>query len=178
MWLDEIVSPAASTSGVTLVSKSSCSRRNSGVPRAPLPKRKFSPTDTRPAPRRSINTCCTKSSALCSEKLRSNGITTSSSTPSPAIRSRLTGNGLISFGVASGWMTDSGWGSKVSTVVESSITARCPRWTPSKVPMATRRGSRAGLDVGERYDLHPGANTTTGWSWPSRGSAIASNRSS
>ena len=144
MWLEEIVSPAASTSGVTLVSNSEWERKNSGVPRAPLPKRKFSPTATRPAPRRSISTSCTNSSALCLEKPRSKGITTSSSTPRPAIRSRLTGKGLISLGVASGWITDSGCGSKVSTVSEPSITARCPRWTPSKVPMATRRGAERG----------------------------------
>ena len=56
MWLEETVSPAASTSGTTRVSNSSCARRNSGVPRAPLPKRKFSPTDTCSAPSRSIST--------------------------------------------------------------------------------------------------------------------------
>ena len=78
------------------------------MPRAPFPKRKFSPTETCPAPSRSSSTCCTKSSALRSEKSLSNGITTSSSTPSPAIRSRFTGKVLISFGVASGWITASG----------------------------------------------------------------------
>ena len=106
MWLEEIVSPSASTSETTRVSNSSCSARKSAVPLAPLPKRKFSPTDTRCAPSRATSTSWTNSSALCSEKPRSNGMITSSSTPSPAIRSRLTGNGLISLGVASGWITD------------------------------------------------------------------------
>ena len=69
---------------------------------------------------------------------------TSSSTPSPAIRSRLTGKGLISLGVASGWITDSGCGSNVSTVLEPRITSRWPRWTPSNVPIATLRGPDPG----------------------------------
>ena len=46
MWLDDTVSPATSTSGTTRVSNSSCERRKSAVPCAPLPKRKFSPTET------------------------------------------------------------------------------------------------------------------------------------
>ena len=86
------------------------------------------------------------SSAVSFENSLSNGITTSSSTPSPSITSRLTSNGMISFGAASGWITVSGCGSNVSTVSASSITARCPRWTPSKVPIATcrSRGSASG----------------------------------
>ena len=50
---------------------------------------------------------------------------------------------MISFGAASGWITLSGCGSKVSTVSASSITARWPTWTPSKIPIATRRGRRS-----------------------------------
>ena len=84
--------------------------------------------------------CSTKSSALRSENSRSNGMTTSSSTPRPAIRSRLIGNGMTSFGVASGRSTDIGWGSKVRTVSLPRITSRWPRCTPSKVPIATLRG--------------------------------------
>ncbi len=57
MWLEETVSPSASTSGTTRVSR--CSARNSGVPLAPLPKRKFSPTDTLPAPSLPISSCST-----------------------------------------------------------------------------------------------------------------------
>ena len=56
---------------------------------------------------------------------------------------------MISLGAASGWITESGWGSNVSTVSASPITARWPTWTPSKVPMATfrDRGSASGSDV-------------------------------
>ena len=56
----------------------------------------------------------------------SKGITTSSSTPSPSITSRFTSKGMISFGAASGLITDSGCGSKVSTVSALSITAWWP----------------------------------------------------
>ncbi len=83
------------------------------------------------------------SSGAIDENSRSNGITTNSSTPSPSITSRFTGKGMISFGAASGWMTESGCGSKVSTVSEPSITLRWPTWTPSKLPMAIFRGRGA-----------------------------------
>ena len=53
------------------------------------PKRKFSPTDTRSAPSWPISTSWTNCSALREANSSSNGITTSSSTPSPPIRSRL-----------------------------------------------------------------------------------------
>ena len=76
---------------------------------------------------------------------RSKGITTSSRTPSPSITSRFTSKGMISFGSAAGWRTSSGCGSKVSTVSAPSITAWWPRWTPSKVPIATWRGARLGV---------------------------------
>src|SRR4051794_15976115 len=80
-----------------------------------------------------------KSSAERWENSSSKWITTSSSTPSTSITSRLIASELISFGAASGRSTSSGWGSKVSTVSAPSITARWPRWTPSKVPIATSR---------------------------------------
>ena len=66
-------------------------------------------------------------------------MTTSSSTPSEAITSRLIANESSSRGSASGWITASGWGSKVSTVSAPRMTSRWPRCTPSKVPTATRR---------------------------------------
>ena len=72
-------------------------------------------------------------------------------TPSPSITSRLMSNGMISFGAASGWITCSGCGSKVSTVSASSITWRCPTCTPSK--HADRHAARARLGVGEVGDL-------------------------
>ena len=92
-----------------------------------------------PAPSFSTRTYSMKSSAVRWENSSSKGITTSSSTPSPSITSRLISGELISFGAASGRSTSSGWGSKLSTVSAPSITARWPRWTPSKVPIATSR---------------------------------------
>src|ERR1700710_275552 len=80
-----------------------------------------------------------KSSALRWENSASKWITTSSSTAIPSITSRFTSKLLISFGALSGCSTSSGCGSKVSTVSAPSITARWPRWTPSKVPIATSR---------------------------------------
>ena len=98
-----------------------------------------------------------KSSALRRAKSSSKGITTSSSTPRPSITSRLTLKGMISFGNAAGCSTSSGWGSKVSTVSASSITAWWPRWTPSKVPIATwrGRGSASGSEVTLIWAIRP-----------------------
>ena len=120
-----------------------------GSPCALAPKRKFSPTETRSAPSRSTSTSSMNSSALRWANSRSKGITTSSRTPRPSITSRLTPKGMISFGSAAGWRISSGWGSKVRTVSASSITAWWPRWTPSKVPIATwrGRGSASGSEV-------------------------------
>ena len=51
--------------------------------------------------------------------------------------------GINSLGRASGLITAIGCGSKVSTVSLPRITSRWPTWTPSKVPIATRRGGAA-----------------------------------
>ena len=101
-----------------------------------------------------------KPSAGIRENSLSNGITTSSSTPRPSITSRLTSNGMISFGAASGWITVSGCGSKVSTVSASSITAWWPLWTPSKTPIATCRSR--GFASGSLCDLDRHTRTTSG----------------
>ena len=69
---------------------------------------------------------------------RSNGISTSSSTPRPVIRSPFIESDWSSLGSASGLSTASGCGSKVSTASHPRITSRWPRCTPSKVPIATR----------------------------------------
>ena len=53
MWLEETISPSTSTSGTTRVSKRPSAASISGSPAARCPKRKFSPTDTRVACRRS-----------------------------------------------------------------------------------------------------------------------------
>ena len=57
----------------------------------------------------------------------SNGITTSSSTPSSEISSAFSSRLVSSFGAASGRTTRSGWGSNVSTVSLPAITSRWPR---------------------------------------------------
>src|SRR4051794_3854018 len=139
MCVELTISPWTSTSGTTCVSNSGRDIRNSGSPLAFFPKRKFSPTDTRAALNRSTSTSWTNSSALFEAKSRSNGIVTSSSTPSPAMMSAFTLGGLSSFGAVPGAITDCGCGSNVSTVSLPRITSRWPRCTPSKVPIATLR---------------------------------------
>ena len=76
-----------------------------GVALRLAPKRKFSPTETRLAPEPLDQDPLQNSSASIVENSLSNGITTSSETPSPSITSRLISNGMISFGAASGWIT-------------------------------------------------------------------------
>src|SRR6201994_1586255 len=136
---EETGSPSTSTIGLIRVSKSGGGAGISGVPRALAPKWKFSPIATRRAPSLPISASSMNSSALRWENSPSKRITTISSTPSPSSTSRLTSSELISFGAWSGRSTSSGCGSKVRTVSLPSITARCPRWTPSKVPIATSR---------------------------------------
>ena len=111
--VEETVSPSTSTSGTIRVSKSVRAASISGSPFALAPKRKFSPTETRSAPSRAIRTSSMNSSAGREANSRSKGMTTSSSTPRPSITSRLTRNGMISFGSAAGWRISSGCGSKV-----------------------------------------------------------------
>ena len=89
MRVEEIVSPSASTSGTILVSNSSRSESISGVPFALAPKRKFSPIETCVAPSLPTRMSSMNSSAGICENALSNGITTSSETPRPAITSRL-----------------------------------------------------------------------------------------
>ena len=152
-------------------------RGTRACPRAPLPKRKFSPTDTllgaragrSGPPRRTPPRCATANS-------RSNGITTSSSTPRPAIRSRLIGERHDQLRRAPpGGSPTSGCGSKVSTVSLPRITSRWPTWTPSKVPMATRARPRVGRPASrEAGDLHAREHYDGLQVRRPRGSAIAS----
>src|SRR3954471_22542201 len=74
----------------------------------------------------------------------SKGCSTRSPTPHPAISSRLRGNSQIKGGAYSGASRRAGCGSKVSAhtgpLASSEAAAKsawCPRWTPSKLPMAT-----------------------------------------
>ena len=118
------------------------------------------------------------SSAVSLAKPSSKGMTTSSRTPSPSITSRLTLKGISSFGSASGWITESGCGSKVSTVSAPSITARWPLWTPSKVPIATwrGRGSASGSEVTSMFGIsllhYRRASPAAGTSSPTRSRPI------
>ena len=66
---------------MTRVSNAVCSRSSAASPRARLPKRKFSPTDTQVAPSRAISSWSMNSCAVCAIRSPSNGITISSSTP-------------------------------------------------------------------------------------------------
>src|SRR4051794_29542893 len=149
MCVEDTISPATSTSGTTRASKASWRRSRSASPMALCPKRKFSPTETRSAPRRSTSTLSTNSCAPWAAKERLKGMTTSSRTPRPATRSALTSSEVSSLGAASGATTARGCGSKVSTVSAPSITSRWPRWTPSNSPTATwrGRGSASGSQV-------------------------------
>ena len=81
----------------------------------------------------------------CAAKAPSKGITTSSRTPSPAIRSALASSEVSSFGAEPGATTARGCGSKVSAVSAPRITSRCPMWTPSNSPTATWRGPALGV---------------------------------
>ena len=67
--VEETVSPSTSTSGTTLVSNSSWERSMSGSPLAFLPKRKFSPTETRLASSVSIRIREQNSSASIAREL-------------------------------------------------------------------------------------------------------------
>ena len=122
-------------------------------PGRPWPwRRSGSSRRPRPASRPSVSTRISSSRtppASMLAKSRSKGITTSSSTPRPSITSRLISNGMISFGAASGWITCSGCGSKVSTVSAPSITAggRRGRRRRSRSRRAAGAGSASGSGV-------------------------------
>ena len=170
------VSPATSTSGTTRVSNSVVRARSSSAsPSRTVPEAEvLAHRHAGSAPSRPTSTSSTNSSALREAKSRSKGITTSSSTPRPAIRSRLMAKRREQLGQRPrGGSPPAGAGRRSARCRCPAITSRWPRWTPSKVPIATARGALGGRHVGEAGDLHAGANTTTGWSSPSRGSAIA-----
>ena len=79
---------------------------------------------------------------------------------------------MISFGSAAGCRISSGCGSKVRTVSAPSITARWPRWTPSKVPIATSRGRGSASSSGGDLDAHRTASATAGTSSATRSTGI------
>ena len=127
----------------------------STVPAPPWPKRKFSPTTTAPAPTGAETSISAKRSARMREKALVKGTTSSSSTPRASISWPLRPIGVRTAGRSSGRSTAIGWGSKVRAIAGSPraatissarrMTAWWPRWTPSKVPIATtRRGPPSG----------------------------------
>ena len=127
-------------------------RASRGRPCALAPKRKFSPTETRSAPSRSTST---RSMKLLGRQLgrtpRRRGSRPAPATPSPSITSRLMVERHDQLRQRRG-MQDL---ERVRVEGEHGVGVvdhrRWPRWTPSKVPIATWRGARLG--VGQRGDL-------------------------
>ena len=142
------------------------------------PKRKFSPTLTcSRAERADEHVVDELLRRLRAANAPSNGMTTSSSTPSPATRSALVSSEVSSFGAASGATTARGCGSKVSTV--SAPRDHLAVAEVHAVELADRHAARARLGVGEPGDVHQPRKPTTGLSVPSaRGSASAISPSS
>ena len=146
-----------------VVSKRPAARSISASPCARLPKRKFSPTETRVAPSRSTSSWSMNSCAVARRTRCRTG-----SRRAPRRRAPRSGRPCaracqqLRRGV--GATTARGCGSNVSTVSEPRITSRWPRCTPSNSPTATRRG--AVLRVGEPGDLHQPRKPTTGLSVP------------
>ena len=96
-----------------------------------------------------------------SETERSNGTASTSSTPASAISSARASIEVSIEGACSGRSTAIGCGSKVTATTGTprasassrarAITARWPRWTPSKLPMVTTERPRsAGTSSSER----------------------------
>ena len=125
------------------------------VPAPPCPKRKFSPTAIASAPTGAEVSISAKRSARMRENAFVKGTISSSLTPRASISWLLSPIGVSTAGRSSGRRTAIGWGSKVRHIevrrrsaassIARRMTAWWPRWTPSKVPMATaRRGPPRG----------------------------------
>ena len=155
-----MISPSTSTISTTRVANAVCSASSAASPRARLPKRKFSPTDTHCASSRAISSWSMNSCAVCAMRSPSNGITTSSSTPRPAIRSAFCSSVVSSFGAASGATTVRGCGSNVSTL----SAPRDDRAVADvhAVELADRQSARPGRRVGEPGYVHPAAEAYDG----------------
>ena len=178
MWLEETISPSTSTSGTTRVSKRASARSSAGVAlRAVAEAEVLAHRDLRRRRARSTSTSVDELLArLRCAKAPSNGITTSSSTPSAgdqlglALERRSAASAR-----ASGATTASGCGSKVSTV--SAPRDHLAVAEVDAVELADRDAARARLDVGSevsRSSYHQPRKPTMGLSVPSaRGSATA-----
>ena len=177
MWLDEITSPSTSTSSTTRVSNASCARSSATSPLARWPKRKFSPTLTRCASSAPISTSSMNPCGDCCEKTPSNGITTSSRTPSPATRSAF----VVERGDQLRRLVGRDDGARVRLEGEHGVRAahHLAVTEVHAVELAHRHVARARLGIGEPGDVHQPRKPTTGLSVPSaRGSASAISPSS
>ena len=140
MWLEETISPSISSSGCTTVSKrsSAAAARESPCGAAPeaevLADRDLAGAEC--ADEHVVDELARRGRAANSA---SKGITIISCTPSEATSSALRSEDVSSRGVCWGETTDTGWGSKVSTLSAPAMTSRWPRWTPSNVPTAMLR---------------------------------------
>ena len=173
MCVEDTISPSISTSSTTRVLERRLGAA-AGRRRPWRGGRSGSSPPPRPCgrPRRSTSSRSMNSCALWAENVPSNGITTSSRTPSSAIRSALTASEVSSFGADSGATTVRGCGSKVSTVSAPRITSRWPMCTPSNSPTARwrARGRASGSQV---TSIVATRKPTTGLRVPSwRGSAM------
>ena len=138
--------------------------RRSGSSRPRRPRSAFSWPDQHVA-RRTPPRCAPANS-------RSNGITTSSSTSRPAIRSRLIGIRGHELGQRLG--VDDGERVRVEGQDRVHPADHLAVAQMDAVEGADRHAARArGVDFGQRGDLHPGRNTTTGWISAPRGSPMA-----
>ena len=106
----------------------------------------------------------------------SNGMTTSSSTPSPSMTSRFTSKGMISFGAASGLITLSGMrveGQHRVRLVDHGLMALVDAVEDADRHVAVARGR-----VGELGDLDAHTRTTSGRRFSPSGRATAIRRPS
>ena len=145
---DELIGPCASASGGTMVrpmpSASARWARKAIPPLRRWPNAKSGPQARCAAPRPPCSTSATNASAGSSENARSNGSSTTRSTPSAASAAARSPAVCKRNGGSSGRNTSRGCGSKVRTARGTSgrapcaalSTCACPRCTPSKLPSA------------------------------------------
>ena len=139
MRVEETASPACSAYPTTSTSIPNWPSI-AGLPRPPAPNVQFSPQRTlaRRGYSRTRN-CANASGGMAANAPVNSGARTSR--PSAASSDRRSSADISSGGTRSGASTDSGWLLNVSTESAPSSIRRCPRWTPSKLPSATTRGS-------------------------------------
>src|SRR5262245_49993205 len=144
--------PSNSTSGIASTARPRPSRV-SKLPLRPAPKRKSRPTSSQRVPRPPTSTSSTKRSALIAARRASKRATCTCSMPAWASSASLSRRRVMRAGAASGEKNSLGCGSKVRMVgtsfasralaVTRSMSARCPRCTPSKLPIVSAHRPRA-----------------------------------